>query len=194
MIQAVIFDCFGVLTSDAWLPFKRRYFGHDPNLEQQATDLNKQVDAGLADYDDFINGIAELAGMQPTQARAEIANNVANEALFEYMAQFLKPQYKIGLLSNAGANWLDELFGEKQAGLFDAVQLSCDTGFVKPDARAYHGVADALGVAPEACIFIDDQERYCTGARDVGMQAVVYHEFEQCRDELEGLLGRSSPR
>lgn len=34
----------------------------------------------------------------------------------------LKPDYKIGFLSNAGANWLDELFIWQQA--FDEVVLS----------------------------------------------------------------------
>src|SRR4051794_37978902 len=110
MIRAIIFDCFGVLTSDAWLPFKRRHFGDDPDRQAQATDLNKQVDAGLADYNDFIAGVAGLAGMTSAQARAEIENNVANEELFGYIEQRLAGSYKLGLLSNAGANWLDELF------------------------------------------------------------------------------------
>lgn len=190
MIQAIIFDCFGVLTSDAWIPFKRRHFGHDPALEQQATDLNKQVDAGLADYDDFISGVAELAGMSASSARASIENNVANEELFEYIAGSLKPNYKLGLLSNAGANWLGELFSADQAGLFDAVCLSCDTGYVKPDERAYRDAARRLGVDPSACIFVDDQERYCTAARDTGMTAVVYHNFKQCRRDIDDILAR----
>ncbi len=193
MIKAIIFDCFGVLTSDGWLPFKRRHFGHDARLRAQATDLNKQVDAGLSDYDDFIVGIAELAGMTSEQARADIENNVFNAELFAHIEHSLKPKFKIGLLSNAGANWLDELFGHEQAQLFDVVNLSCDTGYVKPDERAYLTVAQALGVAPEECVFIDDQERYCIGARDVGMQAIVYHDFEQCRGELERLLTSTPP-
>lgn len=188
MIEAIIFDCFGVLTSDGWLPFKRKHFGHDPGLERQAADLNKQVDAGLADYDDFISGVAELAGMTANQARLEIEDNVANEALFAYIIQELKPKYKLGLLSNAGANWLDELFSLEQANLFDTVCLSCDTGFVKPDERAYKHVAHQLGVDPADCLFIDDQERFCTAARDVGMQAVEYQNFEQCQRDIESVL------
>jgi HAD superfamily hydrolase (TIGR01509 family) len=188
MIKAIIFDCFGVLTSDAWLPFKRKHFGHDHQLAMQATDLNKRVDAGLADYDDFLRDVAALAGISSSQARAEIENNIANEDIFQYIAKELKPHYKIGLLSNAGANWLNELFAQEQAQLFDTVCLSCDTGYVKPDERAYHGAAEALGVEPGECVFIDDQERYCTAAQALGMQVIVYQNFEQCRRELDQLL------
>jgi putative hydrolase of the HAD superfamily len=170
------------------LPFKREHFGHDPELEAQATDLNKQVDAGLSDYDGYIENIAELAGISAQEVRAAIENNVANEELFRYIEQELRPHYKIGLLSNAGGNWLHELFSDDQAKLFDTVNLSCDTGFLKPDERAYYSIARELGFKTEDCVFIDDQERYCTAARDVGMQAILYQDFEQCRAELDKLL------
>lgn len=188
MIKAIIFDCFGVLTSDGWLPFKESHFGHDKELKQQVTNINKQVDAGLADYDDFIFSVAELAGVPPAQARAEIENNVADQQLFNYIESRLKPEYRIAMLSNAGANWLGELFSAQQVALFDAVSLSCETGFVKPDDRAYAHVAQTLGVASQECVFIDDQESYASGARDVGMQVIIYKNFEQCKSELEAIL------
>jgi putative hydrolase of the HAD superfamily len=188
MIQAIIFDCFGVLTSDGWLPFKRKHFGRGTPAESQVTDLNKQVDAGLSDYDEFITTVADLADVPRPEAKAAIENNVANEELFTFITDELKPQYKIGLLSNAGANWLDDLFKQHQTKLFDAVCLSCDTGYVKPQPEAYLAAARSLGATPEECVFVDDQERYCTGARDVGMQAIHYRDYKQFRGELDKLL------
>lgn len=189
MIRAVVFDCFGVLTTDAWLPFKKKHFGHDHALAQQATDLNKQVDAGLASYKDFINGVAEMAGISAEQARRDIEDNSANAALFDYIARDLKPSYKIGMLSNAGENWLGDLFAPEQAKLFDAVSLSCDTGFIKPDRRAYQSIADALNVQLEECVMIDDMERFCVEARDIGMQAIVFRNTEQAIRDIARLLG-----
>jgi FMN phosphatase YigB (HAD superfamily) len=191
MIRAIIFDCFGVLTTDGWLPFKRKHFGHDPKLEAEATDLNKQVDAGLASYDDFLRSIAELAQVPDEEARRAVEDNVSDTALFDLIAHELRPHYKLGLLSNAGANWLDQLFTPDQVGLFDAVALSYQTGFVKPDPRAYQTIADRLGVEPDECIFIDDQERYCTAAREQGMQAIVYRSLEQLQAELSPLLSQA---
>lgn len=189
MIRAIVFDCFGVLTSDGWLPFKKRHFGHDPNLTQQATDLNKQVDSGLADYQDFLHKVAKLANVPFRLAREAIEGNVANEQLFEYIGQELKPEYKIGMLSNAGANWLNDLFTPEQVDLFDATALSYETGVVKPDPGSYQAIVDRLGVEPQECVFVDDQEKYITGAKEFGMYAVWYHHFDQFKTDLEQLLG-----
>ena len=187
MIRAVIFDCFGVLTTDGWLPFKKKYFGDNPELHAQATQLNRQVDAGYISYDDFIEGVAALAGVTIGEAKNSIENNVANKPLFEFIKQ-LKHNYKIGFLSNAGSNWVSELFSPEQANLFDAVSVSSETGLVKPQEDAYVEIAHKLEVEPAACVFVDDQPRYCEAAREVGMKALEYKDFEQFQNELRTLL------
>jgi HAD superfamily hydrolase (TIGR01509 family) len=187
MIKAIIFDCFGVLTTDGWLPYKNRHFGSDEELRQHATILNRQVDAGLISYDDFIRGVADLASLPVAEAKKQIEDNVANQPLFETI-QRLKPKYKIGFLSNAGANWTHELFSPEQVELFDVVCVSSETGHVKPEERAYLDVTEKLGLEPEECLFVDDQPRYCAAAEEVGMRAIVYRDFEQYKSELEKLL------
>lgn len=190
MISAIIFDCFGVLTSDAWLPFKNKHFGDDRELFQQASDISKQSDAGYITYQDFLAGVADLSGMPFEDVEQAIENNVPNEPLFAVIRE-LKPKYKIGFLSNASAHLLDELFSAEQVTLFDAVSLSYETGFAKPDERAYDNIAERLGVLPEECVFIDDMERNCTAAREAGMQAVWYQDFEQTKTDLLDLLSQS---
>jgi beta-phosphoglucomutase-like phosphatase (HAD superfamily) len=187
MIKAIIFDCFGVLTTDGWLPFKKRHFGDKPELHQQATDLNRQVDGGFISYDDFVAGVAGLAGVPLTEAKQDIENNVANEPLFN-LIKTLKPKYKIGFLSNAGSNWISTLFSPEQAAMFDAISVSSETGFVKPEEQAYLEVAEKLNVTPAECVFVDDQLRYCEAAKEVGMQAIEYRDFDQFQSELDTLL------
>ncbi len=187
MISAIVFDCFGVLMTDAWLPFKARVFGDDPELSLEATNLMRQSDAGLISYDDFIHSIAELASMPFIETKKAIDDNVANEELFAYIKE-LKKDYKIGLLSNASANWLADMFSPEQLQLFDAVALSYETGHIKPDQRAYEIVAERLGVDTSECVFVDDQELCCTGAREAGMKAVWYQNVDQTRTELNVLL------
>ncbi len=187
MISAIVFDCFGVLMTDAWLPFKAKAFGHDPELLLEATNLMRQSDAGMISHDDFITSIAKLASMPASQAKKAIANNVANEPLFLYI-QELKKDHKIGLLSNAADNWLDHMFTPEQIKVFDAVALSYEMRHVKPDPRAYEIIAERLGVEVGECVFVDDQERYCTGAREAGMKAIWYkNDVDQMRIELDKL-------
>ncbi|HLZ15317.1 MAG TPA: HAD-IA family hydrolase, partial [Candidatus Saccharimonadales bacterium] len=159
MIRAIVFDCFGVLATDGWLPFKERYFGHDTQKFAAASDLGRAADAGLIDFDEFIGQVSALAQVTDLDARSQIEHNVPNDALFAYIRDALKPKYKIGMLSNAGADWLHELFTPEQVALFDAVALSYEIGVLKPAPRAYEVIAERLGVTPEACVFVDDQER-----------------------------------
>lgn len=187
MISAIIFDCFGVLMTDAWLPFKAKAFGHDPDLLEQATNLNKRADAGLIDYREFLTSIAELASITVLEAKSIIGNNVANESLFAYIEE-LKKDYQIGLLSNASGNWLAEMFTPQQVAAFDAIALSYETRHIKPDPRAYEVIAERLGLPVEECVLVDDQERCCGGARATGMKAILYRDVDQTRAELEQLL------
>lgn len=189
MIKAIIFDCFGVLVTEGWLPFKATHFGKDPDLNRQATELSHRANAGLISHDEFVEAIAGLAGLSGREVSEAIDVNVPNEPLLEYIKQ-LKKHYAIGMLSNASGNWLAQLFTKEQVELFDAVGLSYELGAVKPDERAYEEIIDQLGVEPSECVFVDDQERHCTGAREAGMQAILYQDFDQFKEELEAILAK----
>lgn len=189
-IQAVIFDCFGVLVSEQWLSFKHRYFGHDTQQSQEAADLMQQADAGYISHDEFIAKVAELSGQDEATVNRYLDRNTANEDLFDYIRDELKPHYKIGMLSNAAADWLDELFEPDQLQLFDAISLSFNSGVAKPEAGAYEAIADKLGLSPEQCVFVDDQERHCTGASEAGMRSILYKDLHQLKADLEKLLAK----
>lgn len=188
MIKAIIFDCFGVLTTDGWLPFKQKYFGANQALHDDASDLNKQSGAGIISQIEFYDRIAGMTGISPLQAQTEIDASVPNTPLFDYIVAKLKPTYKIALLSNAGDNYLERLFTAEQVALFDEVALSYEMGTIKPDGRAYTTILDRLGVQADEAVFIDDHERHCEGARDMGIRAIQYEDYEQCVAELEAIL------
>lgn len=188
MIKAVIFDCFGVLATDGWLPFAEKNFSDDPDKRRQAADYMAAVNRGMLDYRQFVHAVAELAGVDEATAYRRIMRNAPNEQLFKYIAEELKPKFKIGLLSNTGRDRLDELFTPDQLGLFDDLCLSYETGYLKPQPEAYQVAVERLGVETGECIFIDDQERRCEGARAAGMPAICYEDFAGMKTELEKLL------
>ena len=188
MIKAIIFDCFGVLTEDGWLDFKRRYFSEDDERHEQALELNHMVDAGLLAYDDFTEQMAELANTTSKEVRSSLERTVPNTALLAFIAKELKPHYKIGLLSNVSGDWLGRLFTHEQVALFDAKALSYEIGVTKPDPLAYETITERLGVLPEEAIFTDDQERYVTGAEELGMHGIHFQNSAQfMRDLTEAL-------
>lgn len=190
-IRAIIFDCFGVLVNEAWLAFKQEHFGDDPDKFEQATNFQKRADAGLNDHAGFVKEVAKLAGISPDQAHAEIDGVVTDQKVLEFVAS-LKPQYKIGFISNASQNWMSEFFTPEQVALFDKVAISSETGFLKPDPRAYEQIAEMLNTPVEECVLIDDQLSYCEGARAVGMSAIQYKALDGLKRDLQALLSNIS--
>lgn len=183
MIRAIIFDCYGVLVRDGWLPFCERHFGDNADLMQQAHSLSHAMNRGHLSLKDYINELAVLTDSDPGVVAAEINHNAPNSRLFEWIKQ-LKAQHKLGILSNAGENALDRLIGAENGALFDATVFSYEVGAVKPDVIMYEVIAKKLGVLPEECLFIDDQAQYGEGARLAGMQAVTYVNNAQFKKDI----------
>ena len=58
-------------------------------------------------------------------------------------------------------------------GAFDLIVDATHTGILKPDPRAYAAVQDPLGLAPQDCVFVDDQPRNLAGAERAGWTAIA---------------------
>ncbi len=187
-VKAVIFDCFGVLVRAALYVFFDKHFAHDEMLQQKADEIDHMGAAGYMSFDEQVTAFAELAGIREEQVRVELADTPANTPLLEYIRDELKPHYKIGFLSNAAADFTDELFTPEQKALFDDIVLSYTCGFAKPDERIYELSAHNLEVTPEESVFVDDTPRYCVGAEAAGMRAVQYNDFRQFIRDIEKLL------
>ncbi|MBT4522782.1 MAG: HAD-IA family hydrolase [Halieaceae bacterium] len=100
---------------------------------------------------------------------------------------------KVAVLSNEldlfyGAGFGQTLsFMEEDDIIIDATY----TKILKPDPRAYNHCAEALQLACESCVFVDDQFKNIRGAQQVGMQTVhfdvqrVEQSFQQALDLLQ---------
>jgi putative hydrolase of the HAD superfamily len=60
---------------------------------------------------------------------------------------------------------------------FDVLLSSAAIGVSKPEVRAYHAAADALGLPPAACLFVDDHPANVAGANAAGMRGVLLDRF-----------------
>jgi HAD superfamily hydrolase (TIGR01509 family) len=187
MPKAIIFDCFGVLATEAWTPFKAKYFAHDPELFKRVSDISRQADKGLMSRDAAVQETSKLAGISPAEFRQAIGSNVPDEDLFAYLHE-LKLNYKLGLLSNISDNYLHHIFTPEHLDLFDVIALSFESGFIKPQMQAFKLMAERLGVKPEESVMVDDQESNVAGAREAGMEAILYENATQLRRELDKLL------
>lgn len=111
-----------------------------------------------------------------------------NKVLLTYIRAQLKPRYKIGIISNALADWIAEILESEDVKLFDDIVISYKAGVAKPNPGIYRLSLSNLGIRPEESIFIDDIEAFCEAAHAVGVQAILYKNFEQMKTELEKIL------
>lgn len=186
MIQAIIFDCFGVLATDVWLAFCDQLPATADIKTARA--LNRAYDRGIITHDDFLQGVFDATGQHPPDIdRMELAKNTA---LLDYIGE-LKHNYKIGLLSNISNDWITRSFLTRaEQELFDTMVLSYETGLVKPDPAIYRLACERLGADPESVIMIDDREAYVSAARETGMHGIVYMDLSQLKHDLSVLLTR----
>jgi putative hydrolase of the HAD superfamily len=95
-------------------------------------------------------------------------------ATIELMADTKAAGLRLGALTNDmtafhGAEWVAR---QEHLKLFDVIVDASLTGVMKPDPRAFHGGAEALGLPPEQIVFLDDMPWNIEGARRAGMTAV----------------------
>lgn len=89
--------------------------------------------------------------------------------------------YRVGCLSNlaSGTDWDAALYAAGIDKHFDALLLSGDLGFAKPDPKAFMALAEAMGVATDELVFIDDRASSLLGVEKLGIMPVVYGSHEQ---------------
>lgn len=196
MIKAILFDCFNVLIRDATKHLVEQMGEIDQAKRLEFSAVTHAVDKGIISDTEGARAQSELLGISE-QEFIDIRNKgeVRNEPLIDYI-HTLKGEYKLMMVSNiVSRERLDSRFLPGQLDeLFEAVIPSGEVGFIKPQPEIYLIAADRLGVQPDECVMIDDIPEFCTGAREVGMQAIQFLNNEQCIADLNALIDRGGKR
>jgi epoxide hydrolase-like predicted phosphatase len=93
---------------------------------------------------------------------------------------------RTALLSNS---WGNRYPRDTWDGMFDAIVISGEIGLRKPEPEIYRYAADAVGLVPNQCVFVDDMRRNVAAAQAVGMRGLHHIGYEDTRRELETLFG-----
>jgi putative hydrolase of the HAD superfamily len=184
MIKAIIFDYFGVVSSDEYWAF----VGKDRQGDSTFSDLADQVNTGQLGWERFKHALAKVSGKSVEAVERMYQSERINPELIAYVAE-LRQSSKTALLTNAHHDFIDPIV---QAGhlqeVFDAIIVSSRVGTVKPDPRIYRYALQQLGVEPGEAVFIDDIQRNVDGAVAVGMAGILYQNLPLLQQELSTLL------
>jgi len=209
--RAVIFDFGGVITSSPFEAFNRleaqrglprdsvrRINAANPERNAWARFERAEIDAAA-----FDRAFAEEAAMLGVAlSGADVIACLAGQVRPRMVAALdaIKADgFLLGCITNnvpagkgAGMALDDDRAAEMAAIMarFDHVIESAKTGIRKPDPRIYTMMTDALGVAPAACIYLDDLGINCKPAATLGMAAIKVTGEAQALADLAALLGR----
>lgn len=98
--------------------------------------------------------------------------------------------YKIALLSNTEMPAM-QFFYQQGYNIFDVPVFSCAEGTAKPERKIYELVLEKLMVNPGQSVFIDDRADFINGAKEVGLNTILFRNAKQVKTELVRLSVRT---
>lgn len=198
-IRAIYWDIGGVLLTNGWDHEERArvlvQFGV-PREEYEArhAEANDRWEKGDISDDEFLKQTVffKERSFSPAEFLAAIRAQskwLPGGAKNVIAALRQKHELKMAMLNNESGplnEYRIATFGLTQ--YFDGFYCSAYIGMRKPDPRMFRAGPAMLNFAPEECAFVDDREKNCAAAAQVGLHAIQYKGEEQLRESL-GALG-----
>ncbi|MFL9498909.1 HAD-IA family hydrolase [Rhodopseudomonas palustris] len=206
MVEAVIWDFGGVLTSSPFEAFARfeteRGLPIDiirrTNAANHFENAWAKFERAEIDLDTFDALFAEESRALGAEVRGRDVLPLLSGSLWPEMVNALKivkQNHKTGCITNnLPANAIGSASGRtlyiaEVMALFDHVIESAKIGLRKPDPKIYQMMIEALGVDPKACVYLDDLGVNLKPAREMGMATIKVVSAEQAIAELEDATG-----
>jgi putative hydrolase of the HAD superfamily len=208
-VEAVLWDFGGVFTTSPFDAFDRyererglpvdvirRINSINPDTNAWAKIERSEVDA--ATFDKLFLDEAKALGhdIPGRDVLALLSGDLRPAVVAAFFA--CKARFKVGCITNnaptgkgAGmssssdkAKQIAEVFAQ-----FDHVIESSKAGVRKPDPRIYQMMCEALGVAPSACVYLDDLGINLKPAREMGMTTIKVTSEAQLLADLSRAVG-----
>jgi putative hydrolase of the HAD superfamily len=209
-ITTVIFDFGGVITSSPFDAFNRmeaeRGLPHDlvrrvnaTNPDSNAWALFERAEVNAAEFDALF--AAEAAALGHELRGADVLTCLSGDIRPRMVAALdtlIEAGFRLGCITNnvpsgKGAGMAGTLAKaeaiEAIMARFEHVIESSKAGVRKPDPRIYQMMCEALGVAAENCIYLDDLGINCKPAAALGMTAIKVVGEDQALADLGACLG-----
>lgn len=209
---AVIFDFGGVITSSPFEAFNRLEAarGLPQNLVRTINTLNPDTNAwalferaeiDAAAFDRLFAEEARALGHELDGASVlAVLAGAVRPAMVAALDRLKAEGFRLGCITNnvptghgAGMARSDDARDEMERifARFEHVIESSKAGVRKPDPRIYLMMCEKLGLAPDACIYLDDLGINCKPAATLGMHAIKVTGGEQALADLGQVLGIS---
>ena len=206
MIEAVIWDFGGVLTTSPFEAFARfeRERGFPMDIIRRTNAANHLENAWAkferaeVDVETFDQLFADESRALGAEVRGKEVLPLLQGDLRPEMVEALKrikASCKTGCITNnlpanaIGSTSGRSLYVAEVMMLFDHIIESAKIGLRKPDPRIYRMMIEALRVDPKKCVYLDDLGVNLKPAREMGMTTIKVASAPQALAELEAATG-----
>jgi putative hydrolase of the HAD superfamily len=183
MIEAVIWDFGGVLTTSPFEAFARYETERGLPVDIiRRTNAANHLDNAWAKFERAEIGIDAFDALFATESKA-------------LGAEVRGKEFKTGCITNnlpsnaIGSHSGRTLYVAEVMALFDHVIESAKIGLRKPDPRIYRMMLETLQVNPGNCVYLDDLGVNLKPAREMGMTTIKVANAAQAISELEAATG-----
>jgi len=199
VITSSPFEAFNRLEAERGLPqdFVRQVNAANPDSNAWALFERAEIDASSFDALFAAEGLPLLSpGFALTERFVLFA--LGPEPLVRALDRLKAAGYRLGCITNNvpsghgagmarssdGRDELEQIFAR-----FEHVIESSKAGVRKPDPRIYMKMCETLGLAPSACVYLDDLGINCKPAAGLGMHAIKVASGEQALTDLSAAVG-----
>lgn len=206
MIEAVIWDFGGVLTTSPFEAFARfeKEQGLPADIIRRTNAANhfenawakfERAEVDLAAFDELF--AAESLALGAEVRGRDVVPLLSGDPRPEMVEALrrVKQRFKTGCITNnlpanaIGSTGGRALYVAETMALFDHVIESAKIGLRKPDPRIYRMMTDTLGVDPKNCVYLDDLGVNLKPAREMGMTTIKVIDAPQAIRDLEAATG-----
>jgi HAD superfamily hydrolase (TIGR01549 family) len=177
-IKIIAFDLGGVLVADDTTLLEQRYNYNSLPRHQQVKYRNAVEKAIMGKLPTAQLLKIIQATITPNLSLIELRNQMLDLPVFwaNYrLAQKLKKQYRIVILTNSEYNWPQAIAKRTKTNLTQFIIInSARIGLKKPHSNYFHYVFKRLKVTPQQMVFIDDRLSNVKAAQKLGIHAFQY--------------------
>ncbi len=202
-VSGLLLDWGGVMTTNLFSSFGAFCAAEGLDQEALASAFRKDpkarelligLEEGRVDDTEFESELGRLLGVASAEGLIDrlFAGATAEDSMVAAVRAARRSGIATGLISNSWGTtrYPRELLAE----IFDGVVISGEVGIRKPAPRIYELGAEAIGLDPARCVFVDDLPFNLPPAQELGMLTIHHTSPQSTIPELERLLDVSPLR
>ncbi len=199
-MKTIVFDIGRVLVEFDWQAYLNSLFTDEKekaavNRAFWEIGLWREMDRGAIPQEHIYQAL--LKQSQGFEKQMKLAYDRIGECIgkTDYAGVWIKELKERGYRVLFLSNYSDYLIEKNREALsflelMDGGIFSCHVKLLKPDLKIYETLFEKYDLTPSDCLFLDDMPVNILGAKECGMNGIVFTTYEETRPKVEAFLER----